>query len=137
MILNEPVSSIMIKNIIALNREDNLERAEMLFNKYQIKHIPVVSADVVVGMLSYTDLLKISIPEIVDVHNIKSVVTNRFTIRQAMCKTITSVKSTTTIKEVATILAKREFHALPIVDNGVLKGIVTTTDLLNYYIKQY
>ncbi|MDC1379768.1 CBS domain-containing protein, partial [Algibacter sp.] len=35
------------------------------------------------------------------------------------------------------ILAEREFHALPIVDGGVLIGIVTTTDLLNYFIKQF
>lgn len=135
--LNEPVSNIMIKNIIAVKRGETLERAEMLFNTHRIKHIPVVSSDVVVGMLSFTDLLKVSIPEIQDKHNLKSVVSNAFTIDQAMSKTITSVSSNTSIKEVATILAEREFHALPVVDDGVLTGIVTTTDLLNYYIKQY
>lgn len=134
---NDVVSSIMVNTIIALKRGETLERAEMLFNTYKIKHIPVVSSDVVVGMLSYTDLLKVSIPEIEDVHAIKSVVSNAFTIDQAMSKTITSITSNTPIKEAATILAKREFHALPVVDDGVLVGIITTTDLLNYYIKQY
>lgn len=135
--INDTVSNIMVKNIIALKRGDNLERAEMLFNTYRIKHIPVVSSDVVIGMLSYTDLLKVSIPEIEDKHNLISVVSNAFTIDQAMSKTITSVNSDTPIIDAATILAKREFHALPVIDDGVLTGIVTTTDLLNYYIKQY
>ena len=40
------------------------------------------------------------------------------------------------IKEVAKILARREFHALPVVEDGCLVGIVTTTDLVNYLIKQ-
>ena len=138
MIQNEPVSEIMVKNIIALNREDDLESAEKLFNKYKIKHIPVVSADVVIGMLSYSDFLKTSIPETAeDPHNINSVVYNAFTIEQVMSKNIVCISSKTSIREAATILSKKEFHALPVVDDGVLTGIVTTRDLLNYYIKQY
>jgi CBS domain-containing protein len=37
---------------------------------------------------------------------------------------------------VAELLAQREFHALPVVDNGNLVGIVTTTDLINYLLKK-
>ncbi|MBP0905449.1 HPP family protein [Mariniflexile gromovii] len=138
MIQNEPISEIMVKTIIALKRGDDLERAEMLFKTHKIKHIPVVSSDVVIGMLSYSDLLKISIPETTeDAHNVKAIVYNNFTIEQVMNKNIVTINTNTSIKEAATILANREFHALPVVDNGVLIGIVTTRDLLNYYIKQY
>lgn len=136
--LRTPVSEIMSKSVVALKRGDNLERAEMLFNKHRIKHIPVVSSDVIIGMLSYSDLLKISFAETTkDEHDVNTVVYNSFTIEQVMSKHIVTINSDTTIKEAATILAEREFHALPVVDNGVLVGIVTTTDLLNYYIKQY
>lgn len=131
-----PVSEIMSKSVVALKRGDNLERAEMLFNKHRIKHIPVVSSDVIIGMLSYSDLLKISFAETTkDEHDVNTVVYNSFTIEQVMSKHIVTINSDTTIKEAATILAEREFHALPVVDNGILVGIVTTTDLLNYYIK--
>ena len=61
-----PVSEIMTKNIIALTRADDLERAEMLFNRYKIKHIPVVSGEAIIGMLSYTDLMRISFADAVD-----------------------------------------------------------------------
>ena len=134
-----PVSTIMTKNIIGLTRSDNLERAEMLFNRYKIKHIPVVSGEAIIGMLSYTDLMRISLSESPDEENssVNSVVYNMFTIEQVMVKDVVTVTSETTINEVAQILADREFHALPIVDDGILIGIVTTTDLLNYFIKQF
>ena len=138
MIKTSPISGIMSKNVIALTLEDNLQRAEMLFKRHIIRHIPVVNAEIVIGMLSYSDLLRISYSEVSDdEHNIDSVVFDMFSIEQVMTKNVTSVSSKTTIKEAAEILAIREFHALPVVDNGTLIGIVTTTDLLKYFIKQY
>ena len=139
MMEHKPVSTIMTKNIIALTREDDLERAEMLFNRHKIKHIPVVSGEAIIGMLSFTDLMRISFAETPDEANnsVESVVYNMFTIEQVMVKDVVTITSQTAIKEVAQILAEREFHALPVVDGGVLIGIVTTTDLLNYFIKQF
>ncbi|WP_299552481.1 CBS domain-containing protein [Seonamhaeicola sp.] len=133
-----PVSSIMTKNVIALTRSDDLERAEKLFKRHKIKHMPVVSGEVIIGMLSYTDLMRISYAEVSEEngHTVDSVVFNMFTIEQVMARDVVTVTSQTSIKKVAQILAEREFHALPIVDNGILVGIVTTTDLLNYFIKQ-
>ncbi len=133
-----PVSDIMSKSIVALKRSDDLERADMLFNKYRIKHIPVVSSDVVVGMLSYADLLKISTAETGNDHKAIHVsVKNNFSIEQVMSKDIVTISSNTTIRKAASILAKREFHALPVVDEGILVGIVTTRDLLNFFSSQY
>ena len=134
----EPVSSIMSKDIIALNRDDDLEKAEILFKRHNIRHIPVVSEEVVIGMLSYTDLLRISFADAVDENEteVDSVVYNMFTIDQVMVKNVVTVSSEATIKDVAQILATKEFHALPVVDNGCLVGMVTTTDLINYLLKQ-
>lgn len=133
-----PVSEIMSKNIIALRRSDNLERAEILFKRHHIRHIPVVSSESIIGMLSYTDLLRISFADATDDEDgVDTVVYNMFTIEQVMTKNLVSVSSDTTIREVAEILAKNEFHALPIVDDSLLVGIVTTTDLINYLLKQY
>lgn len=132
-----PVSAIMIKDVVTLTISDNLESAEKLFKKHKIKHIPVVSEKVIIGLLSYTDLMQISISETSndDNNSVDSVVYNMFTIEQVMAKNVVTVSSKTSIKRVAEILAEREFHALPIVDEGMLVGIVTTTDLLNYFIK--
>lgn len=132
-----PVSTIMTTDIIALNRDDDLETAEILFKRHKIRHIPVVKEGVILGMLSYTDLLRISFADAVDedADEVDSLVYNMFTIEQVMAKNVISVSSDTTIKEVAEILSKREFHAIPVVDKGRLVGIVTTTDLINYLLK--
>ena len=134
-----PVSTIMTKDVITLNHSDTLENAEMLFKKNKIRHIPVVSGNEIIGMLSYTDLLRISFADAIDEdeQNVDTVVYNMFTLEQVMAKNLISVNANTTIKEVAEILAKKEFHALPVIDDNKLVGIVTTTDLINYLIEQF
>lgn len=133
-----PISEIMSTNIIALNRDDDLETAEILFKRHKIRHIPVVNGDVIIGMLSYSDLLRISFADAVydTEEEVDTLVYNMFTIEQVMVKNVVTVPPTATIKEVAEILSKEEFHALPVVDDGNLVGIVTTTDLINYLLKQ-
>lgn len=139
MIRKAPVTTIMTQNVVTLNKADSLEKAEKLFKKHHIRHIPVVSGKVIIGMLSYTDLLRISFADSVydDDDHVDSVVYNMFTIEQVMVKKIVSISPSNSIKEVAEILAKSEFHALPVVDKNVLVGIVTTTDLINYLLKQF
>ncbi|MAU15532.1 MAG: CBS domain-containing protein [Muricauda sp.] len=132
-----PVSKIMTKNLVTLSTKDDLVTAERLFKKHHIRHIPVVEGSLIKGMLSLTDLMRISFADAIDEHEevVDTIVYNMFTIPQVMVHDVVSVTSDTTIKEVAEILAKREFHALPVVDNGKLKGIVTTTDLIKYFLK--
>ena len=89
-------------------------------------------------MLSHTDLMRISFSDLNQEENeINSVVYDLFTIEQIMAKSIISVTSDTTIKEVAQILAEHEFHAVPVVDNGALVGIVTSTDLIKFLLEQF
>ena len=54
-----------------------------------------------------------------------------------MAKKIKSVAPENTIKDVAELLAREEFHAVPVVEEGNLVGIVTTTDLIKYLLNQY
>ncbi len=134
-----PVSSIMTKNVVKLNLTDDLTKAEMLFKKNNIRHIPVVNGNNIIGMLSYTDLLRISFVDAVDDDEeiIDTTVYNMFTIEQVMAKRLVTISPETTIKEAAEILATKEFHALPVVEGDLLVGIVTTTDLIKYLISQY
>ncbi len=137
---NIPVSTIMSTQLIILNTTDSLEKAEHLFKKHKIRHIPVIEGqNKIVGMLSLTDLLRISFADgaYEEEDDIESVVYEMFTLSQVMAKNIKSVSPQTSIKEVAELLAAREFHAVPVVDQGDLVGIVTTTDLIKYLLKQY
>lgn len=134
-----PVSTIMTTNIVKLNITDNLTKAEMLFKKHHIRHIPVVVGNKILGMLSYTDLLRISFVDAVDddEDNVDTTVYDMFSVEQVMTKKLVSISPNTTIKEAAEILASKEFHALPVCEADLLVGIVTTTDLIKYLIDQY
>lgn len=134
-----PVSTIMTKNVVKINVTDELTKAESLFKKFHIRHIPVVNGNTILGMLSYTDLLRISFADAVfeDEMEVDVTVYNMFSVEQVMARNLVTVSPGTTIKEVAEILAKREFHALPVCEGDLLVGIVTTTDLIKYLIDQY
>jgi CBS domain-containing membrane protein len=133
-----PVSSIMTKNVVKLNLSDDLTKAEILFKKHHIRHIPVVNGNVIIGMLSYTDLLRISFADAMeDEDDVDTTVYNMFTVEQVMAKKLVSISPETTIKEAAQILSSREFHALPVCEGDLLVGIITTTDLIKYLIEQY
>ena len=136
---NVPVSIIMTKNIIKLNLSDDLTKAEALFKKHKIRHIPVVNKHKIVGLISYTDLLRVSYADAVDdaAENVESIVFNMFTVMQVMAKDIVVISPETTMKEAAEILAENEFHALPVCYNDLLIGMVTTTDLIKYLLEQY
>jgi len=135
----ELVSKIMSTNLITVNLTNNLVDAEKLFSENNIRHIPVVNGDDIIGILSLTDLLRVSFVDTYgsDESDVDTAVYNMLSIEQVMVKNLVSVSSSQTIKEVAGVLAKNEFHALPIVDSNKLVGIVTTTDLLNYLLEQY
>lgn len=134
-----PIAQIMTKNVITLNINDDLTTAEEVFKKHRIRHIPITSGNSVLGMLSYTDLMRISFADAVDEHeqDVDTMVYNMFSIEQVMVKDVICVSSNATVHEVASFLAQKEFHALPVIDNDELVGIVTTTDLINYLLAQY
>lgn len=133
----EPISKIMTKEVITLTLDDSLQEAEKLFKKYHIRHIPVVDEEkqLILGMLSLTDLKRLCFVDSYDDNSsADTAIYNLLSIGQVMANNPVKVSSHSIIRDVATLLASKEFHALPVVDNEKLVGIVTTTDLLNYLI---
>lgn len=129
------VTEIMTTKLVTLDVKDKLENAEKLFKKHNIRHIPVVKNDEIVGMLSDSDILRLSFGDVMsDESDVDSFVYEMFTIRQVMAKNVKMVPPTATIKEVAQMLVDKEFHALPVVDDKELIGIVTSTDLCRYLV---
>ena len=139
MIKNVPVSAIMTTNLVKLTIKDDLTKAESLFKHHKIRHIPVVHGATIIGMLSYTDLLRISFADAIDDEEevIDTTVYNMFTVEQVMTKKLITITPDTTVKEAAEILASKEFHALPVCEEHLLVGILTSTDLIRYLLAQY
>jgi CBS domain-containing protein len=131
----ESISTIMATNLVTLSVNDDLVTAEKLFISHKIKHIPVVKGKEIIGMLSYSDIQKVSFSDVnEDNISINSVVNNSFSIEQVMAKNIIGVAPYTSIKDAAELLTKKEFHALPVIEDSELVGIVTTRDLVKYLV---
>ena len=133
-----PVSQIMTKDVVKLTTKNTLFDAEKLFKEHNIRHLPVVSGNQLIGILSYSDLLRISFSELSDnEEKVDTTVYNAYTTEQVMAKNPVGVSPDQTVRDVTEILAKQSFHSLPVVEKGELKGVITTTDLLKYFLEQY
>ncbi|WP_166387955.1 MULTISPECIES: CBS domain-containing protein [unclassified Polaribacter] len=132
---DEPISTIMATNLVTLNVNGDLVTAEKMFIEHKIKHIPVVRDKEIIGMLSYSDIQKVSESRLTeDGTSVNSFVNNTFTIKQVMDKNITAIPPYTSIKDAAELLTTKGFHALPVVEDSELVGIVTTRDLVKYLV---
>ena len=134
---SEPISRIMTESVITVSIHNSLEEAAKLFKKHRIRHIPVTAGIELKGMLSLTDMKRLSFFEVyaeVDEDDSAVPVFDMLSIEQVMAQNVETVSPQTPIKDVAQIFATHEFHALPVVDNGNLVGIVTTTDLIKFLL---
>lgn len=132
-----PVSQIMTTELLTINLTQHLREVAALLEDRNIRHLPVVSGDKIIGMLSKTDLQRISFVNSAAGDEVTTMMYDSLTIEQVMTKDVLTVDKDDTILDVATMLSRNEFHALPVTDAGKLVGIVTTTDLVKYLIDQY
>lgn len=133
---NEPISSIMTKEVVTLSLKDSLYSAEKRMKVNHIRHMPVVDGERLIGLISLSDLQRLSFIDAYSKEGTEDTpVYNMLSIRDLMIKDPLTATPKTTILEVSKLLASKEFHSLPVVDDGKLVGIITTTDLLHYFIE--
>jgi len=133
---DEPISSIMTREVITLTLEDTLYSAEKRMKKNHIRHMPVVKGDKLIGLISLSDLQRISFIDAYSKEGTEDTpIYNMIDIRDLMIKNPLTATPKTTILEVSKLLASKEFHSLPVVEDDKLVGIITTTDLLHYFIE--
>lgn len=129
----------MTKNVKSISLHDGtIEAAKDIMAENKIRHLPVTNGEELAGIISLTDIKRVSFgANYGQEAAVDKAVFSSLSLTQAMVYAPKVVSPETTIKEVAEILASEEFHALPVIDNTSLVGIVTTTDLINYLIEQY
>ena len=127
----------MSNDIITINKTQSIREVSDIIKDKNIRHVPVVSGEKVIGMLSKVDLQKISFVNTVDGDELTTALYDGLNIEQVMTKDVKVVQKDDTIYDVAAILSKNEFHSLPVLENEKLVGIVTTTDLIKYLVDQY
>lgn len=134
----EPVSKIMTANVCVADENDSLRDVLKIVKKEKIRHIPVTNGSEISGIISATDLNRLTFGGLFDNQDgADEAILEMLSIPQVMTSKPRTINSDASIKEVAEIFANESFHALPVVDGSELKGIVTTTDIIKYMLEQY
>ena len=129
-----PVSELMTRQVVHIEPDTAIDELHRLFERHHFHHIPVLEHGRLVGIVSKTDYLK--------VRHVLAITWEGLTIVQDIYKDMTAadimtkeplkVESSDSIGLAADIFRANTLHALPVVDDGELVGIITPHDLLNY-----
>jgi len=126
---NEPIDRIMTVSPVTVAPGDSLAAARELFESTRMHHVPVVDGEQLVGILSASDFLKL--------HLLKdrNVPLDKAKVRQLMQANPVVISFDAKLRDAAEKLLEGEFHALPVIDaDGAVKGIITTSDLVQYVL---
>lgn len=129
-----PVSSIMTTDLITLHPKDPLKAVDDIFKQHSIHHIPIVEIGELVGIISKDDFLHFVRGYTKDRHQDKWELfrLKSHFVKEIMTTHIAKLESTDRINVAIEVFKENILHALPIVDDGRLKGIVTTHDIIKH-----
>jgi CBS domain-containing protein len=132
--LSAPISDLMTKNVVCVSPNQKILDLKHIYEKQQFHHhIPVTENDKLVGMVSLIDFMRAIHTATLDD---TEVVYHTLCVKDIMTENTVSMAENTPIKEVAEILAKGQFHSIVITENNAVKGIVTTADLLRFFLSE-
>ena len=125
------VGDVMQKSVVTISANERLSTVEDIMTLGHVRHMPVVQAGKLVGVVSERDLLRSSLSHLMD---------HRDEERRAFLHVVEIVRvmSTppvvttpdSTIADAARVMAERKIGCLPVVEGDTLVGMVTETDVL-------
>jgi len=118
-----PVSTVLSDPVVTVSPADTVRDAARLLDEEEVGSAVVVSDGAVVGILTAQDVVTL----VADGRDPET-----DSVADAMSAPVETVSPDATVVDAATLLRDRRIKKLPVVDDGDLVGILTTTDLANY-----
>lgn len=130
--LTIPISDIMTKEVISVTPSQKLLDVKHIFEKKDFHHhIPVTENGKLKGMISLVDFL-FAIKQ-ASLDDEEKVYHNLF-VKDIMREHPVTTPPSSTLKMIAEELAKGDIHAIVITEDHYLKGIVSTADIIRYFL---
>ena len=133
-----PVKTIMSKDLITVAPTDKLTIVKEIFDENNIHHLPVVRFKELVGIISKSDFLHFlrgfspnDEDRFVNFARLKA-----YNAEDIMTKGIAKLDPEDRINVALEIFLVNRFHAIPVVKEGDLVGIVTTYDIIRTLAKE-
>jgi acetoin utilization protein AcuB len=130
------VANRMKRNPVVIAEGDSMKRAMDLLKEHDIRHLPVLKdKEKLVGILSERDIKQAS-PSSATSLEVREIyyLLDKIKVKQIMTRRPYTVSSTTPIEEAALIIREKKIGCLPVVDEGMLVGILTETDIIDAFI---
>lgn len=127
-----PVESIMSKHsIITVKPTDTLTKVKEIFASHSFHHLPVVGNGEIKGIVSKSDFLLFQRKTFDEWEKkVESRRLENFVVRDIMVERIAVIEPKNSIATALKIFRENRFHAIPIIEDGTLVGIVTTHDIV-------
>ena len=118
------VREYMTKNPVVLTPDEDVKSAFNLLIEKRIRQAPVVQGGELVGIATDRDLRMAMV---------QSLKMNTLKVGLVMTKDPVTITEDTSIVDAGKLMSVGKFNAIPVVEeSGHLKGIITTTDILNF-----
>ena len=116
------VEDVMVEDVISVSEKATVREAAELMNKHEIGCLVVVKKEKPVGIVTETDMVKRVILNHLDPEKTK--------VGEIMSGSIVVGSPRMDVDGASKIMRERKIKKLPIVEDGRLVGLVTTTDLV-------
>jgi acetoin utilization protein AcuB len=127
-----PIKTIMTTDLITVNPGDKLTAVKEIFDEHNIHHIPVVRFREMVGIISKTDfkyfLRGFSRNE--EDRFVNYARLRAYTAEDIMTTGLAKLGSEDRINVALELFMVNRFHAIPVVNENELVGILTTFDII-------
>ena len=125
------VQDMMSKDVITVQQQDDLLRVYDLMTANQIRHLPVLDAHDLAGIITQRDLFKACMPSILGIGEIgQKLWGHTIQVKDIMSPLMITISPETPIREAADIIIQQGIGCLPVMSGSRIIGIVTKTDLL-------
>jgi CBS domain-containing protein len=130
------VRDFMTTEVTSLQETDSLLDARMVFIRSNFRHLPVLCGKQLRGVVTEHDVKQFAPSLMSGVSPAEyNQVLESTPVSQAMTRDPLTVRPDQPVFEAATTLYTRRLGCLPVVENGELVGIVTTTDMLRLLVR--
>jgi CBS-domain-containing membrane protein len=124
--MNRPISHMMAKTVLTAGTEDTIENVDTLLTSHRLSAVPIVDAKgAIFGIVSSLDLLHFNATR----KNPKAVRAWELCTYKPI-----AVSPETPVAEVAKLMIKNKIHHILIIENGMLRGIVSALDFVEHYV---
>lgn len=136
---NDPIKHIMSNTVYTVQQGQPISEVFKLLHANSIHHVPVLNGKTLVGVISSTDLMQLSVgAQGYDSDQMWPFIDTQHELIDVMTADPKTLNDSDTVRDAAQVLSDGSFHSLPITDaSHQLVGIVTSTDLIRYLCEQY